>query len=242
MRVALISDTHANLAALEAVLAAAHEAGADSVWCMGDLVGYGAEPDAVVARLREARASCVLGNHDAAAIGRLSVEDFNPAAAAAARWTAKAMAPETRSYLDELPLVQRDDLAERCHGTLADPIWEYLASTSAARRHFALQRATFSFVGHTHLPMVTWPEGDAFRAVRPGDGESVELGDAPVCINPGGVGQPRDGDPRASWALFEIGERRVTFHRVPYDFETTQRLIRGAGLPDSLAARLALGR
>lgn len=241
MRVALISDTHANLAALDAVLGAAHSAGAESVWCMGDLVGYGAEPDAVVSRLQEAGALCVLGNHDAAAIGRISVENFNPTAATAAHWTASVISPETRAYLAGLPLIANDPFAERCHGTLADPIWEYLDTTTAAEHHFGAQRANCSVVGHTHLPLVVWASESGFRSVRPAPEEVIDLGAGAVCLNPGGVGQPRDGDPRACWALLDTDARQATFHRVPYDIATTQRLIREAGLPAVLAARLAIG-
>lgn len=208
---------------------------------MGDLVGYGAEPDAVVSRLQEAGALCVLGNHDAAAIGRISVDDFNPTAATAARWTAAVISPETRAYLAGLPLIATDPFAQRCHGTLADPIWEYLDTAAAAEHHFASQQANCSVVGHTHLPLVVWPAEAGFRSVRPVHEEVVELGAGPVCLNPGGVGQPRDRDPRACWALLDTATRQATFQRVPYDIATTQRLIREAGLPEALAARLAIG-
>ncbi|MCC7365901.1 MAG: metallophosphoesterase family protein [Dehalococcoidia bacterium] len=244
MRIALVSDVHANLAALEAVLAEADRAGAEQLWCMGDMVGYGAEPDAVIARLREAGAQCVMGNHDAAALGKISIDDFNANAAAAARWTAETISPETRDYLEALPLTLGDDFATRCHGTLANPIWEYLVTYPAALGHFALQTTPCSVVGHTHVPLfIRKPgEGEELDIVRPGDGDVVELGAGLVCINPGGVGQPRDGDPRACWALLDTAAGHVTFHRVPYDIATTQRLITEAGLPPQLAARLALGR
>jgi len=242
MKVALISDVHANLAALEAVLAAAHAAGAEAIWNMGDTVGYGADPDAVVARLREAGAVSVMGNHDAAVVGQLGLDEFNPFAAAAARWTAETISPETAGYLASLPAVDGDEAVTRCHGTLADPLWRYLDSYEAAREHFARQETACSIVGHTHIPMFVRLDGDEIEPAVPRDGEVFELDGGRVCVNPGGVGQPRDGDPRASWALFDTDAGRVTFFRVPYDIATTQRRIREAGLPGVLADRLSLGR
>ena len=243
MRIALVSDIHANLAAFDAVLAAAEAERADSVWCMGDIVGYGAEPDDVVTRLREVGAQSVMGNHDAAALDQIPLEDFNKVAAIAARWTADVISPETRDYLAALPLTLSDGFATRCHGTLANPIWEYLASYDAATGHFAAQQTPCSVVGHTHIPvLIRELHPGEFDAVMPKDGETVELGQGKLCINPGGVGQPRDGDPRACWALLDTEAATVTFHRTDYDIVTTQRLIREAGLPEQLAARLALGR
>ncbi|MCK9519745.1 MAG: metallophosphoesterase family protein [Dehalococcoidia bacterium] len=242
MKIALLSDVHANLAALEAVLAAAHAAGAEAVWNMGDSVGYGAEPDAVVSRLREAGAASVMGNHDAAAIGVLGLEAFNPFAAEAAGWTARTVAPETVAFLAALPQVEGDGKVTRCHGTLADPLWRYFDSVEAAEGHFALLETPCSVVGHTHVPLFVRKGAGGLEASGVGNGESFELGEEQVCLNPGSVGQPRDGDPRASWALLDTGRRRVTYHRVPYDIATTQRRIRAAGLPAVLADRLALGR
>lgn len=242
MKVALISDVHANLPALEAVLASAHQAGAEAIWCMGDIVGYGPDPEAVVARLREAGTVSVMGNHDAAVVGRLSLSDFNPYAAAAARWTAGTISPETAGYLAGLPTVEKDDTVTRCHGTLADPLWRYFDSFEAANEHFARQETPCSIVGHTHIPMFVRKQGDVIEPSVPRDGEVFELDGGPVCVNPGGVGQPRDGDSRAAWALLDTDEGRVTFFRVPYDIATTQRRIREAGLPGVLADRLSLGR
>ncbi len=149
MRVALISDVHANLPALEAVLAEAERAGAEAVWSMGDQVGYGAEPDAVVARLRAAGAVCVLGNHDAAVAGIIGTEEFNPLAAQAVRWTAGNASPDTVAWLRSLPPTVQSEGWARAHGTLRDPMWEYLATGRAAAGHFAAQTTQWSAVGHT---------------------------------------------------------------------------------------------
>lgn len=242
MRVALISDVHANLPALEAVLAEAERAGAEAVWSMGDQVGYGAEPDAVVARLRAAGAVCVLGNHDAAVAGIIGTEEFNPLAAQAVRWTAANASPDTVAWLRSLPPTVQSEGWARAHGTLRDPMWEYLATGRAAAGHFAAQTTQWSAVGHTHVPMVLWEEGEGFDLAAPGDDAIVVLDERRACVNPGSVGQPRDGDARASWALLDTGAGDVRFHRVGYDIGAAQARIRAAGLPEALGARLVRGR
>ena len=242
MKVALISDVHANLPALEAVLREAERAGAAAVWSMGDQVGYGGDPDAVVARLIGAGAACVLGNHDAAAAGLIGTEEFNHLAATAAAWTAHALGEASRAWLGGLPEVLESDGWQRAHGTLHDPTWEYLSTMRAAEHHFAAQTARWSAVGHTHVPMVVWEEAEGFAITAPGDGTTVALDERRACVNPGSVGQPRDGDTRASWALLDTDAGEVTFHRVAYDIGAAQARIRAAGLPEGLALRLARGR
>jgi predicted phosphodiesterase len=241
--VALLSDVHANLVALDAILSRVQEAGAEAIWHTGDLVGYGPDPDGVVNRLRELGAVCVLGNHDAAVAGLIDVEGFNPLAAAASRWTAETASEESIRFLASLPEVDSDERHTRVHGTLREPLWEYLTTTAAARAHFSLQETRVSIVGHTHLPLAIRETGEGkIVAVTPADGQSLELNDERWCLNPGGAGQPRDGDPRACWALLDTGARVITFHRVDYDIAETQRRMRAAGLPERLAARLSLGR
>lgn len=243
MRVALLSDVHANLAALEAVLADADAENYDAVWHMGDLVGYGPQPDAVIERMVLAGAGCVMGNHDAAAVGAISLEQFNPLAAQAIRWTMGHISDASVEYLSALPEVLSDPVYTRVHGTARNPLWEYLSTFEAAKGHFDALTTPYSIVGHTHLPLVV-------REVAPGrvdawtptDGECVELGEERLCINPGGVGQPRDGDPRSCYAMLDSEAGTVTFKRIEYNIAETQRRMREAGLPRMLVERLALGR
>lgn len=243
MRIALLSDVHSNLAALEAVLAHAKGQRYEAVWHLGDVVGYGPDPDAVIARMIEEGAVGVMGNHDAAVAGIIGLEAFNERAAEAARWTMGAVSKASLAYLSALPRMVEDGLYTRIHGTANDPMWEYLSTYDAAQRHFESVRTPYSVVGHTHLPLVVREsEGGGVEATAPEDGECVELGERPVCVNPGGVGQPRDGDPRCSYALLDNEACTVTFHRVEYDIAETQRRMRECGLPVMLIERLALGR
>jgi len=243
MRVLLLSDIHANLPALEAVLADAEGSGVESVWVLGDIVGYGADPNAVVELLRKAGASAVLGNHDAAALGRVGTESFNPLAAEAARWTASVLGPESRAWLESLPEVRREHGVTLCHGTLREPLWEYLFTAEAARAHFALQTTGLSIVGHTHVPLLLVERGGEIEALRPKAGERLRLpSTGRACLNPGSVGQPRDGDPRAAYALLDLSEGWFELRRAAYPVSEAQRRIRAAGLPEPLALRLALGR
>jgi diadenosine tetraphosphatase ApaH/serine/threonine PP2A family protein phosphatase len=278
MRIAIVSDVHANLAALEAVLRHA-EAGAqtggrlpgpvDGIWCLGDTVGYGPQPSECVARLREAGATLVAGNHDRAATGMMGTEEFNADAATAALWTRDHLAEDAAAYLDSLPEVAYTSPGQGrpdrigappeggeagasgaeftlVHGTLRWPLWEYLYSYEAARAHLERQETPFSLVGHTHVPMLA-TEGEEHEhgceMYYLEDGQSVPLpDDRKIVLNPGGVGQPRDGDPRAAYALYDTDSRTFTVHRVEYDIAATQALMEAAGLPRRLIDRLAVGR
>lgn len=243
MRIALLSDVHSNMAALEAVLAHAKGQGYEAVWHLGDLVGYGPDPDEVIARMVEEGAVGVMGNHDAAVAGIIGLEAFNERAAEAASWTMGAVSKASLAYLSALPRMVEDGPYTRVHGTANDPMWEYLSTYDSAQRHFESVRTPYSVVGHTHLPLVVREiEGGGVEATAPEDGECVELGEGPVCLNPGGVGQPRDGDPRSAYALLDSEACTVTFHRVEYDIAETQRRMRECGLPVMLIERLAVGR
>ena len=242
MRIAIISDVHSNLVALDAVLADAEGRGADAIWNLGDTVGYGPDPNGVVARLAEAGALSVLGNHDAAATGRIGTELFNWLAAEAAEWTREHLEPETAAYLDGLNEVAREGEWTLVHGTLREPTWEYLITEEAAEGHFERQETPYSAVGHTHVPLRVFRGARGVEGSTPVEGEAVALGEGPLCINPGSVGQPRDGDPRASYALVDGDEGTVTHHRVVYDVAETQGRMADAGLPRELAARLSAGR
>jgi diadenosine tetraphosphatase ApaH/serine/threonine PP2A family protein phosphatase len=221
------------------VLAAAGEV--DAVWHLGDIVGYGPEPDAVVARLREVGAVGVQGNHDAAAAEVLGIEWFNRDARRAMEWTRAVIAPETRSWLAALPVTLTDGDATLVHGSLRDPIWEYVTSAPVARASLAALGSRLGFNGHTHIPIAYVEEDGAVEVVGPGDGSVLELRGRRALVNPGGVGQPRDGDPRAAYLVLDTTADTVTWHRVEYDIESVQAAMRAVGLPGRLAARLAVG-
>jgi diadenosine tetraphosphatase ApaH/serine/threonine PP2A family protein phosphatase len=239
MRIAVLSDVHSNLPALEAVLAAAGPV--DAVWHLGDVVGYGPDPDAVVARLREVGAVGVRGNHDAAACGGPEIEWFNPEARRAMEWTRGAISADTKAWLSALPERHAVDDWELVHGSPREPIWEYVTSVPVARANLAHLEARVGLHGHTHIP-VAWIDDDGRVAmVSPSDGSELSLRGRRALVNPGSVGQPRDGDPQASFMILEPDEDRVTWRRVPYDIVGVQQSMRAAGLPASLSARLAVG-
>lgn len=242
MRVALLSDVHANLSALEAILKHAATPGYDAIWVAGDLVGYGPDPDAVVERLDASGALCVMGNHDAATLGMLPLEQFNELAAAAVRWTQEHTTETTQRYLTRLPSVHYEGDFTIVHGTLRDPLWEYMSTRDAAEAHLRLQQTRFGAVGHTHHQLIAWLKDGRLESHTPEDGEECTLGEGPAVVNPGGAGQPRDRDVRVSYAVLDIEAKSVQFHRVPYDIAAVQQRMRDAGLPELLAARLAAGR
>lgn len=239
MRIAVLSDIHANITALNAVLADAGSV--DAIWHLGDVVGYGPEPDAVVDRLRELGAIGVRGNHDAAACGGPEIEWFNPDAKRAMEWTRAAIGDTTTAWLAALPERLVHEGSELVHGSPREPIWEYVTSVAVARANLAVLGAPIGLHGHTHVP-VAWIEDDgAIERHHPEPGSSLELRDRRALINPGSVGQPRDGDPDASYAILDPAAGVVSWHRVPYDVGSVQRAMRGVGLPASLSARLSAG-
>jgi diadenosine tetraphosphatase ApaH/serine/threonine PP2A family protein phosphatase len=239
VRIAVLSDIHGNLPALNAVLEALKPY--DAVWQLGDIVGYGPQPDEVVARLADEKAIGVRGNHDAAAIGELETEAFNDDARAAVEWTAERIAPETRDWLTALPQRALEDPFTLVHGSPRDPTWEYVFSTSVARDNLDAFDTTHCLVGHTHIPIVFREHGADVDAVHTGDGKPLRLGDERVIANPGSVGQPRDGDPRASAMLLDTDRRSLQWHRVEYPIGKVQKLMKERRLPVRLAARLAYG-
>jgi diadenosine tetraphosphatase ApaH/serine/threonine PP2A family protein phosphatase len=243
MPIVIVSDVHANLAALRAVLADAAARGAvAAIWATGDLVGYGAEPAEVPALLREHHLVAVAGNHDLAACGKIGVEEFNASAAAAARWTTGRLNAHEREWLAALSQTRVESDFTLAHGSLRDPVWEYLLSGEQALVQFELQTTPYSIVGHSHLPFVFEERPDGVpRSRRVADGQQTTLGSTRLIINPGSVGQPRDGDPRASYVLYDESAALLTWHRVEYDIATTQQKIIAAGLPHWLADRLSAG-
>lgn len=242
MRIAVVSDVHSNLLALEAVLA---EAGAvDAVWHLGDVVGYGPEPDAVVERLAAVRAVGVRGNHDAAACGGSEIEWFNPDARSAMEWTRHVISERTRSWLADLP--ERREVADftLVHGSGRDPLWEYVTSSSAAQASLAAMATAHGVNGHTHIPVAYLEAGGRIGRLDPERGRTdgaVSLGGGRVLLNPGSVGQPRDGDPRASYLILDTDAGTATWQRVVYDVGAVGASMRAAGLPARLAERLRHG-
>ena len=243
MRAAILSDIHGNLEALNAVLAdAAERGGVDEVWCMGDTVGYGPDPGACLDTVLGMDHVLVAGNHDWAAVGKVSLADFNPHAAAACRWTAEQLSPEQARHLAELPLRVEREPFTMVHGSPRDPVWEYILSLGVAQACFPHFSTPYCFVGHSHIPFICrQSQGRAELVELPLDGPSP-LGQDRLIVNPGSVGQPRDGDPGASYAIYQEEESSLEFRRVPYDLVTTQRKMRLAGLPGYLAERLEHGR
>ena len=244
MRVAIVSDCHSNTEGLAACLDHAASGGPlDAVWCAGDVVGYGPEPSAVIAALRDHPLVLVAGNHDLAACGRIEVDAFNPAAAGAALWSRNQLSAVERDFLAGLPLTAIAGGFTIVHGSLMQPEWEYLLTAEQALLQFSLQRTPYSIVGHSHLPF--WFEERTGRAPelrRVGDGDTITLGDTRLILNPGSTGQPRDGDPRASYMLYDDAAATVTWHRVEYDIAATQRKMRAVGANSWLIERLSEGR
>ncbi len=239
MRVAVLSDIHGNLPALEAVLSALEPY--DAVWQLGDVVGYGPQPDEVVARLAAEGAIGVRGNHDSAAIGELSTDAFNDDAREAVEWTAARIAPATRSWLGALPLTNVDSPFTMVHGSPRDPTWEYVFTSAIARANLRSFDTRHCLVGHTHVPVVFRQRGSGMEGISPRSGVSFQLDGQRVVANPGSVGQPRDGDPRASAMLIDTDAERLEWHRVEYPIERVQKLMTQEELPIRLIARLSYG-
>ncbi len=245
MRAFVMADIHANLAALEAVLSHFDPQTMEEVWCLGDLVGYGPDPNECIERIRELPIQVVAGNHDWAAIGKLDISDFNPAARQACLWTAHELTPQNVEYLENLPTRLVQDEFTLVHGSPREPIWEYVLHPWVALASFAHFDTSFCLVGHTHVPLIFQESQGPNRLPQsflPELNTSLPLGDSRLIINPGGVGQPRDGDPRASFLILDTEKAVFEYNRVPYPIEVTQEKMRKVGLPESLIMRLEYGR
>jgi diadenosine tetraphosphatase ApaH/serine/threonine PP2A family protein phosphatase len=246
LRLAVISDIHSNLPALEAVLAAIEESETEEIWCLGDLVGYGAQPDACTTLARERCAVCLVGNHDLAVLGALDVSAFSETAKAAVEWTKGVVEEETIEFLGALQPALSHEGFGLFHASPRDPVWEYVLSVDQAEAGLDAQAERVGLIGHSHVALFfTRPAG-----ARPGYTTGAQAGaDAELTIaeggwllNPGSVGQPRDGDPRAAWLELDTESWTARFHRTPYDVEAAASAIREAGLPGSLGERLSVGR
>ena len=243
MRVAIASDIHGNKQAFQAVIAAAEAEGAEELWCLGDLVGYGAEPDACVALADAHCAISLAGNHDLAVVEVLSLEEFSRGAALAAYWTREVISDETREYLLSLSPQSSAEGLGLFHASPRDPIWEYVLSALAAELCFDATDFRISFIGHSHVALSFHrPEGEPATGTTRRESAEVDLTMGEWLINPGSAGQPRDGDARAAWLMLDTGAWTATWKRAEYDIAGAQAAIRAANLPDSLAERLQYGQ
>ena len=240
MRVAVVSDIHSNLHALEAVLAAIEAEAPDELWCLGDLVGYGPRPNECCAAIAERADICLAGNHDLAVRGTIDLAEFGGEAAVAAGWTRDVLEPQAQELLERLEPEGAAHGVALYHGSARDPIWEYVLSDEAALATLELAGSQLVLVGHSHVALRVVQSGDELDGGVAPAGTEVEVGDVRALLNPGSVGQPRDGDPRAAYLFLDLDARRASFRRVEYDVERTQREMRDAGLPELLAARLEL--
>lgn len=245
MRVAVISDIHANLPALEAVLTAVDETGVDEIWCLGDAVGYGARPRECLELLLDRCAICLRGNHDLAALGEIDIRTFSSGAALAAKWTRKELGSDGLEMIDRLggSSAEREGVG-LYHASPRDPVWEYVVDSELAERNLSFQPRRISLIGHSHIALyfTRLDDADRISAILAPEGTSRDLGEGQWLINPGSIGQPRDGDPRAAWVLFDTDPPAIEYRRTRYAVEDAAEAIITAGLPVDLAERLFQGR
>src|SRR5215218_8595658 len=241
MRVAVISDIHANLHALTAVLEEVDQEQPDAVWCLGDLVGYGPRPNDCCRTVRERADLSLVGNHDLVVLGVVDVAEFNPEAGIAAEWTRHALSDESREYLGSLQPSATVSNVELYHGSPRDAVWDYVLDGEAVQAAFELTQAPWVLIGHSHIPIAAHRDDDRIDAAHAPDGTEERLNGGRLLLNPGSVGQPRDGDHRAAWLLLDLGAGRAFFRRVEYPIERTQKEMLDAGLPEALAERIAHG-
>ena len=253
MRLAILSDVHANLPALETVLEEVASSEAEQTWCLGDIVGYGAHPDECARLVSERCELSLIGNHDLAVLGDLETESFSPAAAAAVKWTRATATGETLRYLRGLEPAAEDREVALYHGSPRDPVWEYVLWPDQAAECIAEQAQRVSLVGHSHVALyftLDDAHGDADPdqpppEIRGGQAAAeavLELSSGRWLVNPGSVGQPRDGDPRAAWLELDTSSWRATYHRVEYDIDRAAAAIVESDLPDQLGKRLYAGQ
>lgn len=243
MRYAILSDVHANLDALEAVLEDVAREGVERIVCLGDFVGYGPEPNECVERLRPLVQIALVGNHDLAAVGRLNSDHFNLYARIALEWTRQHLSPSTRAYLESLPPRVEAQGVLFVHASPRDPVEEYILDPVTADDNFRCEPFDICFFGHSHLPVWFVHDGKRteLRFLPPKTPVRLE-GGARHLVNVGSVGQPRDGDPRAAYLVYDAEQRTAELRRIPYPVERVQRKMQAAELPKPLWLRLAEGR
>ncbi len=244
MKYAFLADIHSNLEALTAVFNDMDSRyGIEEIWCLGDTVGYGPDPEECIKLLRSRRHIMVGGNHDIFCSGKEdSLYLLNPEAATACRWTARKLSAADKEYINGLPDVMEHGDFTLVHGSPRDPVWEYIMSQSIAQVNFDYFRTKYCLVGHSHIPMVFKLDENGHCTILPlSENIGVVLGKDKMIINPGSVGQPRDGDPRASYAVYDSESRTVRLHRVAYDIKLTQQKMVKQNLPIRLISRLEKG-
>ncbi len=241
MHILVLSDIHANLTAFEAVLVDAGEI--DAVWCLGDLVGYGPDPNECITRIQELPGLvCLLGNHDAAALGQIDVDTFNVEARQAIKWTQDVLTASSKDFLEHLPEHEVVDLVTLVHGSPRQPVWEYLLDTRTATLNFGYFETPYCFVGHTHLPVLYYlpDESRVAKLIVPESHMELTMASRSI-LNPGSVGQPRDRDPQASYAMYDTDQNKWEYKRVAYDIPAVQARMSAAGLPERHIQRLTAG-
>jgi predicted phosphodiesterase len=238
-----MADIHANLAALAAVLKDIDEKGdIDEIWCLGDIVGYGPEPTECIRLMQERKIVCISGNHDMGVTGQLELDFFNPAAAQACRWTAEKLNPVDIRYLADLPKTLKKGQFTLVHGSPREPSTEYILTAAIAERNFEYFDTQYCLVGHTHIPEAYKKEAAAAAPVNLVAEIGLVMIEHRIIINPGAVGQPRDGDPRASYGIYDSEGQMFRLHRIEYDIRATQDKMVAVGLPIQLVARLQEGK
>ncbi|MEK7806212.1 MAG: metallophosphoesterase family protein [Chloroflexota bacterium] len=242
MRALILSDIHSNLEALEAVLDNAEDRGGfDEIWCLGDFVGYGPDPGSSLELVRRYGLVAVAGNHDYGAVGKASIDDFNDAAKAALHWTAGQLSAAEADFLAGLPTVATAGSFTLVHGSLRDPLFEYLLNQESAQATLSLLATPFCLVGHSHLAFICREDGGLPLFCEFTEDQEFPLGEERCIINPGCVGQPRDRDPRPSYAIYDSQAQTIQRRRVTYEIHATQEKMRRARLPQYLVERLAQG-
>jgi diadenosine tetraphosphatase ApaH/serine/threonine PP2A family protein phosphatase len=245
MKVAILTDIHSNLPALEAVLAAIDEAGIETRWCLGDVVGYGASPDECARTVSDSCDLSLVGNHDLAVTGEISTDVFSASAAAAVEWTRANSDESTIKFLKSLKPDNTEHEVALYHASPRDPVWEYVLAVDQARECIAEQAARVSLIGHSHVAL-WFSDGEGLPGADGGgqaeDAKEIDLAENRWLLNPGSVGQPRDGDPRAAWLELDTDPWKATYHRVQYDIDQAAAAIRDVGLPELLADRLYVGQ
>ncbi len=243
MRIGVVSDIHGNRHAFEAVLDAIAGSDCEELWCLGDLVGYGADPDACVELARSHTAICLAGNHDLGVCGSIPLEQFSRGAAIAAHWTRDVISDETLEYLRSLEPQHVEGSVALYHASPRDPIWEYVLSPLQAELCMDVQARPVSLIGHSHVALSFSRRLEvAATGETRDDGDELRFGDGDWLVNPGSVGQPRDGDPRAAWLELDTDAWSARYHRTEYDIAGAAAAIRAAKLPESLAERLEYGQ
>jgi predicted phosphodiesterase len=242
MRIALISDVHGNLPAFEAVVEAVAASDAEATWCLGDLVGYGAQPDECVALAQRCCDACLAGNHDLVVTGDIDLADFSSTAATAAKWTREHISEESLAYLRSLDPADPEREPGLYHASPRDPVWEYVLSTWQAHECMNAMDPRVGAIGHSHVALFFHRDGGEATGATAPDGTEMDLSSGKWLINPGGVGQPRDGDPRAAWLLLDTDTWSAVWHRTEYEIDRAADAIERAGLPLVLAERLYIGQ